>query len=167
MVQKDKKSCLSRYISQKPYMMRSSCAMHKCKMMISPGVFFFYLFKILIFQIVSGVKGQKMAQWQKFYLVLHIPGSINHDFHLWYTCVKWKYLQVCFFFNFLIILIVQLVRGVKWQKIVQNDKNFCQLCPISQKPQIIWFSFILHMCKKIISPSVFVCLFVFCFSIFS
>ena len=33
----------------------------------------------------------------------------------------------------------------------QNDKKFCLLHPISQEPFIIWFSFMMHICKMIIS----------------
>ena len=38
---------------------------------------------------------------------------------------------------------------------VQNDKKFCPSCFISQKPYIIWLSFMVHLCKIIISPSAF------------
>ena len=58
--------------------------------MISPGVFFFF-FKTLIFWVVRGIKGQKMAQNdKKFCLSCFISQEqYMYDFNLWYTCVKW------------------------------------------------------------------------------
>ena len=82
-------------------------------------------------------------------VTLHISGTIHHDSHLWYTCVKW-YLQA--FFHFFKILIFQVFRVVKVQKIVQNDKKFCPSCSISQELYIIWLLFMVHMCKMILSP---------------
>ena len=41
--------------------------------------------------------------------------------------------------------------GVKGQKTVQNDKKLCLSLFISQEPYIIWLSFMVHMCKMIIS----------------
>ena len=78
----------------------------------------------------------------------HMPYLRNsvayHDFS--YTCVKWWYLQVFFFFIFSKFLILCVVRrggegGAKGQKIVQNEKKFCLPCSISQESDIIWFSF--------------------------
>ena len=48
-----------------------------------------------------------------------------------------------------------LLRGVKGQKMVQNDKKLCLLHSISQEPYIIWLSFIVHIYKMIISLGVF------------
>ena len=45
--------------------------------------------------------------------------------------------------------------GVEGQKTVQNDKKLCLLHSISQEPFIIWLSFMVQMCKMIISPGVF------------
>ena len=63
-----------------------------CKMMISPGVFFFFhFFKILVFWVIREVKGQNMVQNEKKDSVCHTPYLWNHtsyNFHLWYTCVK-------------------------------------------------------------------------------
>ena len=42
-------------------------------------------------------------------------------------------------------------RGVKGQEIAQIYKKFCLSCSISQKPCIIWFSFMVRICKMIIS----------------
>ena len=47
--------------------------------MISPG-FFFHFFKILIFWVVSGVKGEKNDPNDKkiMFVALHISGTIPH-----------------------------------------------------------------------------------------
>ena len=47
-------------------------------MMISPG-FVFFFFEVLIFQVVIGVKGQKMAQNDKVYCLSH---SIFHEVYI-------------------------------------------------------------------------------------
>ena len=41
--------------------------------------------------------------------------------------------------------------GLKGQKTVQNDKKFCPSCFISQELYIIWLSFMVGMCKMMIS----------------
>ena len=49
-------------------------------------VFFFY-FKILIFWVVMGLKGQKMAQNdKKFCLTLYLRNCTSYDCDFWYTC---------------------------------------------------------------------------------
>ena len=88
MVQNDKKFCL--LISQEPYIIWLSFMVHFCKMIISPGVFF-HFFKILIFQVVRGVKGLKLVQNDKKFCPLHAPYLRSHtsyDCHLWWSCVK-------------------------------------------------------------------------------
>ena len=92
-VQNDKKCCLSRSISAEPYIIWLLFMVHIYKMIMSPGSFYF--FKILIFRVVRGVKGQKKSpEWQKILSVTH---------------------------------------------------------SISQEPYIIWLSFMVNMCKVIIS----------------
>ena len=53
-----------------------------CKMIVSPGVFFHV--KILIFQGVKGLKGQKMAEnVEDFYMLyLIFQNHISYDLHL-------------------------------------------------------------------------------------
>ena len=48
-----------------------------------------------------------------------------------------------------------LVGSKRTKKKVQNDKKFCPSHSISQEPYIIWLSFMVHMCKIIISPDSF------------
>ena len=79
----------------------------------------------------------------------HAP--YDHDF--WYTCAKWWYLQG--FFSFFQNFAFSSCYGVKGQKMAQNDRNFCPLYSIFQEPYIIWWLFMVHMCKMIISPGVF------------
>ena len=71
-----------------------------CKMMISPDIFFHFL-EIFIFRAVTGVKGQKIAKMKNNNYICHLPyltNSITYDHDLWYTCVKWWYLQDFFSF---------------------------------------------------------------------
>ena len=58
------------------------------------------------------------------------------------------------FFQFLKILIFFVVRGVKVQNMVQNDKKFHLSHFISQEPYIIQLSFMVHLCEMM-SPGVF------------
>ena len=51
-------------------------------------------------------------------------------------------------------MISRVVIGVKEQKTVQNDKVL-SVALHTQEPYIIWLSFIVHMCKIIISPGVY------------
>ena len=91
--------------------------------------FFSFFFKILILQVVRGVKEQKMSQNDKTICLLH---SISqeaqlYDHYFWYTCVKWWHLQMLFSFLFK-ILIFWVVRGgqkgKKWPKMTKNSINF-------------------------------------------
>ena len=53
-----------------------------------------------------------------------------------------------FWFSWLLV-------GLKWQTMVENDKKLCLSHSISEEPYIIWLSFMVHMCKMVISPGVF------------
>ena len=98
---------------------------------LCPGFLFIFL-KFSFFGLLEGsggggVKGQKLPKMKNNNYICHMPylkNSIayNHDF--WYTCVKWRYLQscCCFFFFMSFIFIFWAVRGVKRQKIAQNEK---------------------------------------------
>ena len=59
------------------------------------------------------------------------------------------------FFHFCEFFIFRAVRGLKEQKMAQDDKKFSLLHFISQEPYIIWLSFIVHLCKMMISTSFF------------
>ena len=60
-----------------------------------------------------------------------------------------------FFFNFSKCGFSGLLGGVKEQKMIPNDKKFCLLHLIFKISHIIWSSFMVHMCKRIISPGIF------------
>ena len=83
----------------------------------------------------------------------YLRNSVAYNHGFWGTFVKLCYLQV--FFSFFQKLIFQVVRGVKGQKKVQNDKEFCLSRSISQEPYSIWLSFMVHLCNMIISLDVF------------
>ena len=91
--------------------------------------------------------------------ILYMPylrNSIAYDHDFWYTCVKWWYLQVLFFIYFFYIFIFWTVKG---QKMAQDDKKILQL--MSQEPYIIWLSFMVHLCKLMISLGFFFFFFFF------
>ena len=112
---------------------------------------FFLFFKILIFWVVRGVKGQKIVQNNKFLSVaLHISRTIHH---LWYIH-KCKMMISQVFFHFSKFWFSGLLGGLKRKKWSKMTKKFCLLHSISQEPYT-WFSFMVHMCKLIISPGAF------------
>ena len=84
MVQNDYKFCPSRSISQEPYLIWFSFMVHIYEIVRSRVsflfVFFFlYFFKILIFWVAMGEKGQKKVQNdKKFWILKHT----SHDCHV-------------------------------------------------------------------------------------
>ena len=113
--------------------------------------FFLFCFFILIFQAVREVKGQKIDQNEKTLSVaLHISGIIHHMIVI-YGILVWNNDISRHFFHFFKILIFWVVKGLKGQKMVQNEKISCLLCSISQETYIILFWFMVHMWKMIIS----------------
>ena len=122
--------------------------------MIPPGFFFsssFHFFKILIFWVISGEKGQKILS-----AALYFSRTMHHMIFI-YLCEMIISPGVFFIFsNFWFSgLLGGGVRGggggVKGQKIVQNDKKLCLSYSISQEPYIIWSSFVVCKCKMITS----------------
>ena len=110
------KNCLSRSISQEPYIILLSFMVQMCKMIICQGVFFSV--KILIFQVVKGWKGNKWPEMSKIYVccTFYCRSHISYDLNLWCTCMyksfsKFRYSR-------------SLVGEVKGQKMAQNDKKF-------------------------------------------
>ena len=83
----------------------------------------------------------------------YLRNYTSYDHHLWYTCVKWKYLQD-FFFIFSKFWFSRLLGGKRAKTLAQNDNKFCLLHSISQELYIIVSSFMVHSCKTI-SPNVF------------
>ena len=123
--------------------------------MISPGVFFQF-FKILIFWVVRGVKGQKTIQNDKKFCVSSFISQEPYIIWLSFMVHLCKMtISSVVFFHFFKILIFWVVRGLRGQKMIQNDKKFCPLHSISQELYIIWLSSMVHICKMTISPDVF------------
>ena len=117
---------------------------------------FFHFIKILIFWVVGRVKGQKMVQNEK---KLCLSRSISQESYIiWFSFMVHickMVLSTGIFFHFSKILIFRVIRGVKVQKIVRNDKKFSLSRSISQETYIIWSSFVLCKCKMIISSGLF------------
>ena len=117
------------------------------------GVFFIFS-KCWFFGLLGGwVKGQKMVQNDKKFCPLH--PITQEPYIIWLSFI----VQICkmiissgVFFHVFKILIFWVHRGVKEQKAVQNDRKFCLSHSVSQEPYIIWFWFLVHMCKMMISP---------------
>ena len=103
-------------------------------------VCFSHFSQILIFRVNSGVKGQKKkkkrAQNDKNSVMLHISGTIHHMIIIYGTLMENDNISRSFFLFFK-ILIFWVVRGVKGQKMAQNEKKLCLSCSISQEPYII------------------------------
>ena len=147
------------FVHHGPYLRNhASCDCHLwylCKMVISPGGFFIFI-KFGFFGLLGRKKGKKWPKMKSNTYIRYTPdlrNCIAYDHDFWHTCVKWWYLQT--FVSVFKILIFQAVMGVKVQKMVQNDQKFCLSCSISQELYIIWLSFMVHMCKIIISPGAF------------
>ena len=102
------------------------------------------------------MNGQKIVQNDKKFCLPHLISQEPYIIWLSFMVHMCKMIILPdFFFIFFKILIFWVVSGVKWQKTVQNDKKFCLSLFISQKPYIIWLSFMVHMCKMIISSEFF------------
>ena len=127
---------ISHCISQELYLIWLWFLVHTCKMMISPAIFF-HFFQHSDFSGFSNF----ISKCQKEILRCGPPSS-----------------RVCDFIHFFKILICRVAIEVKGQKIVQNYKKFCRSCSISQEPHI-WLSFMVHICKMIISPGAFLVVF--------
>ena len=141
------KHCLLCSISQEPYIIWFSFMVHMCKMMTFPGVFFtfskFWYFRLL----GRGTKG--WSKLTKFSLSRHISQG---PCIIWLLFVvhKCKIIFPGFFFVFAFVF--QNFDFSGWQKIVQNGKTLCLPGLISLEPYIIWWWFLVHSCKMMISP---------------
>ena len=110
------------------------------------------IFLSFFFWAVREVKGQKVAQNDKTFCLSHF---ISHSHLIIYGTLVWNN-DICrHFFRLFKVLIFWVVRGLKGQKMVQNEKKICLSCSISQETCIIWFSFMVHLCKMVISTGTF------------
>ena len=103
-----------RTISKEQYRIWSWFLAHLCKIITCPDAFFQF-FKILIFWVVRGVKGQKTVQNDKKSLchAQYLKNHTSYDFHLWCGCVKW-YLQM--FFSMLKFWFSSMSSSVKYKE---------------------------------------------------
>ena len=142
-VQNVKKFCLLYSISQEPYIILLRLWYTYVKWWYLQGCFLF----IQNFDFVGcweSKKAKNRPKWEKIMsLPLHISRTIHHMIFIYGTHVENDNVSRCFFHYFK-ILIFSFVRGLKGQKVVQNDKKFCLLHSISQEPYIVWLSFVVH-----------------------
>ena len=125
--------------------------------------FVFHFSKFWFFWIGRGLSGKKWSRITKnpVFQAPNLRNHLSYDCHLWHTCKMIIYPGI--FFHFLKILIFWVVREVKGQKTVQDDKIFSLLQSISQEPYIIWLLFMVRICQMIISLGVFLIFWKFCF----
>ena len=115
-----------------------------------------------IFDFYKWVILKQQKQCTHFYILLfpsvhlsvcctqYLRNLTSSDHNFWNTCVKgWYLLGVFFIFSkfwfFGLLGGSRAKNGPTWQKL-------CLSSPISEKPYLIWSSFVAHMCKRIISP---------------
>ena len=126
---------------------------YKCKMITSPGIFF--IFSKFWFSGLLGGKRAKTVQNGKKFCLSH---SISQEWYIiWLSFMVHKCKMIMspgIFFIFSKFWFSGLLGG-KRAKMVQNGKKLSLWCSISQKPYIIWLSFMVHICKMIISPGAF------------
>ena len=124
-------------IFQELYIIGLSFMVDKCKMIISPGVCFFFssFFQSFYFWI-SKVKGQKMAQNDQKTLSImpYISGTIHHTSFIYGGHVKKDNISKCYikFFQILIFGVISRVKGF-------------------QEAYIIWPWFLVRICKMMTS----------------
>ena len=96
-------------------------------------------FKILVFWVVRGLKGQKTVQNDKNFCLLHLifqEPYIIYDLHLWYTCMYKRITSPVIFFIYFQNLVFRVIGGmevrvevVKAQKWSTRTKYFVCLTP--------------------------------------
>ena len=159
MVQNNK-FCLSRSISQEPYIIWLSFMVYICKMIISSGVFFIFS-KFWFSRLSWGWKDKKWPKMTKIPVCcsLYFRNHIAYDLNLWYTCMYERIISPDIFLIFLKSFDFRdhweggwggkkAKNGPKWQKVILSHL-------ISHKVYIIWLWFLLHMVKMMISPATF------------
>ena len=138
MAQNDKKFCLLHFISQEPYIIWFSFMVHMYEMIISTGVFFI-ISKFWFSGLLEGKRAKNSPKWQNIWSVaLYISGTIHHLIVIYGTHVQNDIISRMSFHFFKILIF--LVKGIKGQTTVQNDKKLFLLHFVSQEPYIIWLS---------------------------
>ena len=93
------------YIRHMPYLRNSIATWYTCVKWWYLQAFFSFFWYFHISGCERGKRAKNDPRWQKS-CTLYLRNHISYDCHLWYICVKWRYLQVCvcvfvfFFFIF-------------------------------------------------------------------
>ena len=83
----------------------------------------------------------------------HLRNCTSSNYNFWYTCKMMISPKKVYFF---LVLIFWAVRGLKEQKIAQNEKNQLDLSRAkSQEQYCIWSWFLVNVFKMMISPGAF------------
>ena len=123
---------------------------------LSLGVFFSFS-KFLFFGLLGRVKGQKTIQNDKKSCLLH---SVSQEpYIIWlslmvHLCIGNDNIFKCFFHFFKILIFRVVRRRLKGKKPSKMKKNSVWCTPYLRN-HIIWLSFMVHICKMIISSGVF------------
>ena len=115
---------------------------------------FFIFSKFWFSRVFSGVKWQEIVYIDKTFCPSRSISQEPYTILLPFVAHKCKMIIFPGFFHFIKISIFRVVRAVKKQKMSPNDTKRCPSYRISQEPYIIWSSFMVHFCKKIISPCI-------------
>ena len=149
-VAQNEKLHLSRAISQEQYSTWSWFLVLLCQMMISPVVFFIFS-KFWFFRLLGGKGAKKGPKWQ------NSAHSISQEWYIiWSSFVVHKCKMMIspgvfsFFLNFDYF-------GLLGGKRAKNDPKWQKIMSVALQVSatiITWMSFMVHMCKMIISPGV-------------
>ena len=117
---------------------------------------FFSILKFWFSGLSEGWKGKKGPKWQKSLPVsLHTSGTV-HIIWSWFLVHMCKMMISPAIFFIFQNFDFGLSGGWKGKKKAQNDKK---ILPVSLRTSgtvhIIWLWFLLHMCKMMISPTIF------------
>ena len=105
----------------------------------------FSFFKIFIFWALRGVRSKKWPKMTILSVSLHISGTIHHDCGFWYTYIKWWCLLNIFSkFLFFTFYVGGGKRTEKWPVITSFSLSHSILSKC-----------LVHSCKIVISPGVF------------
>ena len=111
------------------------------RQIISPGVFCIFFQNFDFLGCYRGKRLNKSRRWQKILSVGHTPYVrtiydmiVIYGTHVYiYGTHVYNDRCVHMYFSFFKILSFWVIRGVKGQKMVQNDKKLCWSCSISQE----------------------------------